>query len=399
MEKTKGSKKIWGWIAVFSAFVAIGLHGYLTTEFYQLKLGVGDGKSICNLGAALNCEVVAVSPYAAFLSIPMALWGLWTNALFALIALGGLLGISTPRRSSRLALVFATVIFAASVVMSIISATKLGTYCLFCIGAYATSIFVFAGSLLWAKDQEGSIGEGLREVAAGSKSFLGFFIAIPALAFISNRAVMDSYGAGQMGIIIQESLNDWSSSPAQEFDPTKGLTFQASTEEPKVTIVEFVDLLCPHCKAATPSIHAFSESRKDVRLIVKIFPLDGTCNPDTRMKAGDGLRCQWSYAVFCAEKLAKKGWEALDWVFESQANLFGAPFDPLFEKLTQSLQVSAEEMKTCIGQSDTHDLITAMAGEGSKGEIRGTPAIFVNGKRADRGQFLPVLEAIYQKAK
>jgi protein-disulfide isomerase len=225
-----------------------------------------------------------------------------------------------------------------------------------------------------------------------------FFVAIPALGFFGNKVMLDSYGAGKLDIVIQESLNDWTASKPADFDTAKGLSYQASSAPTAVTLVEFVDLFCPHCKAATPSLHAFAESRPDTKLILKIFPLDGTCNQVISRK-GDGMRCQWSYALFCAEKLAQKGWPGLDWIFERQAVLNFAQYDEQLQEFSSSLQLKLEDLKTCMGQSDTMDLITSMANEGQKAEIQGTPAVFLNGRKVDRGQALPVLDAIYRKAK
>ena len=111
------------------------------------------------------------------------------------------------------------------------------------------------------------------------------------------------------------------------------------------------------------------------------------------------MRCQWSYALFCAEKMAQKGWPALDWIFERQAVLNFGQYDEQLQEFSTSLNLKLEDLKTCMGQSDTMDLVTSMANEGQKAEIQGTPAVFLNGRKVDRGQALPVLDAIYRKAK
>ena len=397
MENTSNSNK-WGGLAIVAALVAVGLLGYLTVEYYHLKLGLSSGKSVCNISSSFNCEVVAVSAYASLFGIPMALWGLWTNLVFVGVMSASVVGLSDRTKSSRLGLALGSFILLTSVVMALISATQLGTYCLFCIGTYVASIVVFLGAWLWHRAQERGVREVMPSLLRNAKGTLTALVAIPALAFFSHKVMMDNYGAGQLDVVVQESLNDWSSTQVQTFD-TNGLVFQAGQGDPKVTLVEFIDLLCPHCKTATPSLHAFVEGRPDVRLVLKIFPLDGTCNPDTHMHAGDGLRCQLSYTVMCAQKLRQKGWEALNWVFDKQAALYGNPFNPVLEDISKELDLPLEEMKTCLAQPETLQSVTAMAAEGIKADVRGTPSIYLNGKHVDRGQFLPVLDAVYQKVR
>lgn len=399
MKNTSSNTKVWSWVAVLSTLIALALHAYLTIEYYQLKLGVSSGKSLCNVSATFNCEVVAISPYASFLSVPMALWGLMTNLIFLVLFLGAWSGLaSSTSLWTRLSLWLSGAIALASVVMGAISATKLGTYCLFCIGTYVASVGTFVGTWLWSRERLESPSRDWSQLFGSSKALLLLFVAIPALSFFGNKVMLDAYGASRLGIVVQESLNDWNSAKTMDFDPNKGLSYQAGTGEAKVTLVEFVDLLCPHCKAATPTMHAFAESRPDTKLILKIFPLDGTCNQVIQRK-GDGIRCQWSYALFCAEKIAKKGWSALDWIFAHQAELNFPQYDNQLQEMTSSLQLKLEEMKACMGQTDTQDLITSMANEGQKAELQGTPAIYLNGRKVDRGQALPVLDAIYKKAK
>lgn len=399
MKNTTSNTKAWSWVAVLSTLIALGLHAYLTVEFYQLKFGVSSGKSLCNVSATFNCEVVAISPYASFLSVPMALWGLMTNLIFLVLFVGTWSGMaSSTSLWTRLSLWLSGAIALASVVMGAISATKLGTYCLFCIGTYIASLGTFVGTWMWSRGRLEPTHNDMATLMGPGKVLLLLFVAIPGLAFFGNKVMLDSYGAGRLGIVVQESLNDWVSAKTNDFDPTKGLVYQAGKGDAKVTLVEFVDLLCPHCKAATPTLHAFAESRPDTKLVLKIFPLDGTCNQVIQRK-GDGIRCQWSYALFCAEKLAQKGWPALDWIFAHQAELNFPQYDTQLQEMATALQLKLEEMKACMGQSDIQDLVTAMANEGQKAELQGTPAIYLNGRKVDRGQALPVLDGIYKKAK
>jgi protein-disulfide isomerase len=59
-------------------------------------------------------------------------------------------------------------------------------------------------------------------------------------------------------------------------------------------------------------------------------------------------------------------------------------------------QGDCESLKTCVNASTTMDAIKAQALEGVNAQVRGTPAIFANGKLLSWGHILPVLEKAYK---
>jgi protein-disulfide isomerase len=185
--------------------------------------------------------------------------------------------------------------------------------------------------------------------------------------------------------------------PKQDFDLSLGLSApEQVNSNVKMTIVEFADFRCPHCKHAAPTLHAFLKSNSDVRLIFKPFPLDGTCNEAIK-SGGDGVSCGLAAAVLCAEKIAKKGWSAHDYIFENQSEISQArSLEKNIDGLAQHLDLNKNEINNCIKDSATMDLIRKMAKEGEIAQIQGTPAVFVNGKLLGAGHLLPVLKAAHQ---
>ncbi|MFX8778144.1 DsbA family protein, partial [Acinetobacter baumannii] len=75
-----------------------------------------------------------------------------------------------------------------------------------------------------------------------------------------------------------------------------------------VTIVEFADFLCPHCKSAATSLDAFINNNPNAKLVFKTFPLDGKCNKGMQHQ-GDGVRCQLAAAPVCADQMNQSGWK------------------------------------------------------------------------------------------
>jgi protein-disulfide isomerase/uncharacterized membrane protein len=386
--------------ALISSLLSIFLHLYLTLQHFQLKLGLADGKSACNISSTFNCDSVAISSFSMFAGFPVAIWGMATNAiLFIMIAVAFLNLTQNSLRWLRFSFYLSLLVALTSVIMFFISSFILKTYCLYCMGAYLLS-FLTAGALFKLIDQPfANLAEDIKSVFGEGRMILASLIAIPVSTFLIHAIFSKNYGLDKLNLIVVESVDHWQNTNPQNFDLQKGLIYQKGNQNPVMTIVEFADYKCPHCKAAGPTLHAFTESRPDVRLVFKPFPLDGTCNPAIAQK-GDGSRCTLAYYVFCSEKLAQKGWAMNNWIFENQESFIsmGSP-DSLLEKAALDLNISITDLKTCAQSTEVQDLIFSMANEGKTAQIRGTPTIFVDGKTLERGHFLPVLEAAYNKIK
>lgn len=390
--------KIWILTAMVATLLALGTHGYLTAQNYRLKSGLAEGKSICNISSQFNCDAVALSKYAEVGGIPVAVWGIATNAvfLFFLIVLFTRISVDTAR-VARFSFYFSLLILGASVVMGFISSTQLGTYCLFCLAAYGLSV-VQTLAVFFVNRAENPTGAFRLDLAGAFREqrwLLILIIIVPGLAWLGHRMGRDAFGRGIPPHLIAETIAFWKSSPPQEFNPTEGLRLTVGDpEKARMTIVEFADFLCPHCKMAAPPLHVFTESRRDVLLVFKPFPLDGTCNPGITHR-GDGFRCRLAAAALCAEKIAQKGWAAHDWIFERQSELSSGRWDEDMAQLANATGIEKENLKSCVESPETQDLLKRLSEEGTKAKIQGTPTIFVNGRKLDAGQFIQVLDGAY----
>lgn len=388
-------------LAILATAIALGVHAYLTQHFYQLKFGAGGAESACNINEVFNCDAVTASKYSALFGIPMALWGLATNLIllyFLLVTKFNL--VQDPARTSRYALALSGFTVLASVVMGLIS-LNLAHICLFCVGAYVLSLVGFIGTWLGSEDVSiANIKEDFRQILFEEKWVGGFLLAIPALSFMGNIMYLESHGYTGVQKMAQEKVAYWQVSPVQNFDTSTGLSLQKGTGEPVMTIVEFADFRCPHCKFAAAPLHAFAKSHPDVRLIFKPFPLDSTCN-EAIPRGGDGISCGLSAAVMCAETLAQKGWEAHDFYFEIQEEIIRSSggLEKNLQRLAEKTGLKFEDIKACVEDPKTMESIRTMAKEGATAQIQGTPTVFVNGKLLSSGQVIPVLNAAYQTLK
>lgn len=398
MTNTK-SQKNWLLSSFVFTLLSIATHVYLAVQHYQLKLGLAAEKSFCNLNSTFNCDAVAASPYSAVWGAPIAVFGILIHiVLFILLATVYMNLSSDSARLKRYSFFIAALIAFTSVGMGIISVTLVGSYCLFCIAAY---LFSFLNFIAVYKIQD-SVQNS--QTAKVSQDFTALFthtkwvgillVLVPALGFLFNSVILDSYGHKQLDLVINDSIGNWKLNPKQNFS-SEGLTYQKTAGEPKMTIVEFADFRCIHCKMAYPVLHAFAESRSDVKLVFKYFPLDGKCNKSIE-REGDGLTCKLAATSYCAEKISNKGWEAHNWIFDRQQTFATATeFPEYLKQLSSDLQLDAVALQTCVDSDEAQAALLLTSKEGQDAKIQGTPSVFVNGQQLSRGQSLPVLEAVY----
>ncbi len=376
--------------------VSFGLHSYLVLQHFTLKYGLSHEKSICNVSATFNCDAVAMSPYSSIFGMPLALWGSSTHLIMLALIIGAGLGLSQPEgRLLRFSQALSGFILLMTVVMAGISMAFMKVFCLFCIGTYVASILLFLALILIQKFSFSEFTKDISSLGSSHRWVFGLFCAIPAFSVFGHAVLKNHFGGDRFKYMVAESIQNWESASAVAFDLNKGLSYSIGKEDAPIVIVEFADFLCPHCKVAAPTLHGFVSSRPDTRLIYKPFPLDGSCNTGIP-HAGDGLRCQLAYFVMCAEKVGKKGWEAHEWAFEHQDSHSLEGWKSGFSELVKKLGLSDTEMDACLKSPETQSLVSDMVKEGIAGKIRGTPAVFVNGKLLEAGQIFEVLSSTYE---
>lgn len=373
---------------LLSLLITIGLFVYLTLHHYALKLGLG-GDSICAINSKINCDAAATSSFSELAGIPVALLGAAFHLiLFLFVGFYriGLIDSSIYLQKTVRFMLAATAVVA--VVMGILSVAVVQVICPFC-----TATYLFSFLNLW-------LGWN---IVAGSKErfeFAAYFnrykahlialVAIPALAWLVNAMIQDSYGLNEIKKRIPEKLAIWQASPVQNFDPAVGLTNKV--ENPRVTLVEFADFKCPHCKVASQTIDVFLKGKTDIHFTYKPYPLDGTCNEGVSYK-GDGSRCQLAAYTLCAEKLAGLGWETHHWIFERQNELMDVTdASTLLPALQKDLGLDPAQMSDCASSTEIYENIRKSTQEGALAQVEGTPTIYMNGRKLPWGQFLEVLK-------
>ncbi len=134
----------------------------------------------------------------------------------------------------------------------------------------------------------------------------------------------------------------------------------------RVTIVEFVDYECPHCKHAQALLRqVVEEYPNDVRVYFKHFPLSGHTN--ARLAAE---------AAVAAHKQGKF-WPYSDKVWEKSDNLTPA----VLEKVAKEVGLDVATWRKDAASDGVKDRVQADKSEGTALHILATPAIFINGRK------------------
>lgn len=134
----------------------------------------------------------------------------------------------------------------------------------------------------------------------------------------------------------------------------------------KVTVVEFADYKCPHCKEASNILKEIAGKYKDkIKLVFLDFPL--------RM---GGLSTTIAHGGVCADEQGKF-WEYHYMAFEAQSSLKAD--SPV--KFAEKLGLKIDAFKTCLASSATKEKVEKSRAEGERIGVQGTPAIYVNGQK------------------
>lgn len=386
--------RVWLWIAIASTLFAVGIHYYLASRHVALLFGSASTESVCNISSVLNCDAVNTSRFSKLFGLSMASWGFAANLTLLLMLFSQFVSVSF------LAFGLASFIALTSIVMAGLSST-LSAFCLFCIFTYLLSFISFESlrrfygeNLSWT-----SFSNDLK--ALSEKKTQGFLLLlIPASAWFLDSYLSDQFGGKErLRLQVIDSVRDWRQNPSFDFSKSDGLSMGGEQSPVVMDIVEFADFRCHHCRNAAPTLHTFTQSRKDVKLTFLAFPLDGECNK--ALDRGDGVSCLLAKAVYCAGQRGK-GWELHHRVFDAQEKFLKIgtkeAASELLGELTEGI-ASKAEIDACINASETVAAVERMALQGKNANIKGTPSVFVNGRYLPGGQIMAVLERAYEEIK
>jgi protein-disulfide isomerase len=146
-----------------------------------------------------------------------------------------------------------------------------------------------------------------------------------------------------------------------------------------VTIVEFSDLQCPHCKDAQPVIDKLLTEEPNARFVFQNFPLP---SHNWAAKAAD-------YADCVGRSSKDAFWKFVQGTFDAQSSITEANADEKLTAVADTAGVKGAEMATCAAKADTKTRVEQSVALGQSVGVTGTPTVFVNGRRIGNVVGLP----------
>jgi protein-disulfide isomerase len=167
--------------------------------------------------------------------------------------------------------------------------------------------------------------------------------------------------------------------PAQEA-LLKGISGPSrGPEKSTVTIVEFSDLQCPHCKDAQPIIDKLLTEEPSARFVFQNFPLP---MHNWAAKAA-------AYADCVGRSSNDAFWKFVQGTFDEQANITESNAAEKLTAIAEAAGVKGTDIAVCAAKPDTQTRIDHSVALGQSVGVTGTPTLFVNGRKIGNVVGLP----------
>lgn len=137
-----------------------------------------------------------------------------------------------------------------------------------------------------------------------------------------------------------------------------------------VTVVEFSDLQCPHCKEAHPTIERLLKENSNVHFVYQNFPLP---SHNWAEKAAE-------YADCVGRASTDAFWKFLDAVFGAQEQITADNADQKLTELADQAGVKGTDVAACASKPDTQSRVESSVNLGKSLDVNSTPTLFINGR-------------------
>ena len=307
--------------------------------------------SFCAVSGTLDCNAVTLSRFSVFLGVPLPAWG----------ALGGYAMFVAAWRRSVLLLPLAGFAALASVLLLLEELVHVGALCLFCEAVHLACIVTFA--LAWRARAR------LRRPATRADAIA--VLGIPALLWAIVRIFVPPYWVAVLWLGdvpfptgVDEQGRPW-----------------IGAENPEVTVVEYTDYACPHCRIGS--------SRMRMRLAAHPDELRIVRGQQPRMRCvGSRISCQFLRAALCAGEQGKF-WQMDSWLF---AHAPDAGFTIDLESAARDVGLDLPELERCFADPATMERADVLARDARDAKIRETPAYVIDGEKLSPQEMADVLD-------
>lgn len=368
---------IWFGLSGILSLVGFGLSAYSLVHHLQVR-SLGSTDAACNINATVNCDAVAMSPYAEpFFGIPLGVFGMGFFAAL-LVMLG--IGFKSNRTSLdhlQAFSVFSLIGILVSIVLASLSWFGLGLVCLVCIGVYIVCLAL--GIVAWVAKKQIFYEVKLPKIINGAWSG-----AIAVMAVVIGFQTYKSQFSNTSANSNQKSKEIPSLSKEKQEIPIStsaysglGEDYRKGPDDAPVVIHEFADFQCPACQQASKTLGDLSkEFGSKILVVFRNYPLDGACNSGISSKMHP-FACQAATLARCAGQHGKF-WQAHDLIFDKQLDISD---ESLAAWAVAPLGLTPDQWSTCKNSVDILNKIKEDIALGNKFGVDSTPTIFINGKK------------------
>jgi uncharacterized membrane protein/predicted DsbA family dithiol-disulfide isomerase len=306
--------------------------------------------SFCTVSGTLDCTAVTLSRFSVFLGVPLPAWG----------ALGGYAMFVAAWRRSVLILPLSAIAALGSVLLFLEELVHVGAFCLFCEAVHLACLltFVFA----WRARA------GLRRPATREDAIA--VLGIPALLWAIVRAFVPPYWVAVLwlgDVPFPTGVDD-------QGRPWIG------AENPELTVVEYTDYACPHCRIGSSRMRMKLAEHPDELRIVR--------GQQPRMRCvASRLSCQFLRAAVCAGD-QDKFWQMDSWLF-AHAPDSGIKVD--LAAAAHDVGLDAAELERCFADPTTMERAEVLGRGARDAKIRETPAYVIDGEKLSPSEMADVL--------
>jgi uncharacterized membrane protein/predicted DsbA family dithiol-disulfide isomerase len=325
--------------------------------------------SWCNVTATINCDAVLGSRWGKLLEVPLPVWAIAAFGAGALAAVPGAVLGAVGGAADLVLLALAGASLGFALVLLWIASVLIGVACPLCLtldGVILIWAVVIAplATTAHARRVGWSALAGSLVLAVAGGAFWALATPAPATTLAEIRERHPDF------------VKFWDSLETST-DVEGGARWSKGPASAPVTIVEFSDFQCPACLQAFKDLHEICETRTDVRIVFRHFPLDQSCNPQVQHTIHPEA-CLAACAAECAGAQGKF-WPYHDLLFENQSTLSR---DNFF-RFARELGLDIASFRTCLDAPATIERVRNDVLDGARLAIASTPTLFVNGKRLE----------------
>lgn len=370
-------------LVLIGAFIGMLFSGILVYEHNGAKTEIGS--AVCDVNAADSCNKARESAVGKVFGLPLALYGFVFYGTMVALAIFLLLALNDT--ALRLLLWGAFTAVAFDLFLLLYSIVVLGGICRLCAITYLASGLLAYGAYIFHRDGAKMMkAESITTIATGALAAL--LLATLATGYLLHTASLQAQpvavGATEQEQKLREQLNNefykqWKAGEVVKLD--KPRTASKGAANPVITIMEFADPLCPHCKDMGIVLSEFVKKNPDkVRVIFRHYPLDIQCN-DAMKRAFHVGACDLARAMECGDAQGKF-WQMHDAVFMQQELFFRNPVTERgIESLAAGAGLNTAAMGACFKSQATMAKVKADIAAGNRIKITGTPTTIINDRR------------------